>query len=471
MLRPTQLCLDDNILSIADIAINPEAVAELIPWELFEPVRVKYEKARFEHLKKETKKKNGEVKPRKGRPPKCAHKLFYISEEELEECRDEEPGIGGAPAYDFYSLLYAFSISPLYDCEANSASIWRELARNPGFVRACCFDPAEVPSVETLRRFNRIMSDEGLWGDISRITVENNIELGIIENTNTLVVDPTHHDGFASVKKPVKACRECKRLKDCKDIVYTCDVTDIVAKSKNYKLPGVKSVPVSLAGSEIPIAAMALNARVFDGKSLGDTLSFVKGRYPDLDIDTVIADGALDSVDNRKITRKVMKASLVTPVCPRRNKKKKVDARGIDHVDTYGIPVCAQGHRMELLGRDEKRGQYIWAALSITPPGRMRRLPARRNASALLPQQERQGLPHQRARVPPGQLGVPPALKEAQEALRHAHPDRENHIQGQEDAILREVLRQRQEGAPGVCRQVRHRLQSHRLRRLGDMNQ
>ena len=367
MFRPTQLCLDDNILSIADIAINPEAVADLIPWELFEPVRVKYEKARFEHLKKETRKKNGETKPRKGRPPKCAQKLFHRSAEELSECRDEEPGIGGAPAYDFHCLLYAFLLSPLYDCEANSASIWRELARNPGFVRACCFDPGEVPSVETLRRFNRIMSGEGLWGEVSTIMVEKNIELGIIENTGTLVVDPTHHDGFASVKKPVKACRECKRRGNCKEVVYTCDVTDIVAKSKNYKLPGVKSVPVSLAGSEIPIAAMALNARTFDGKSLEDTLSFVKGRYPDLKVDTVMADGAFNSADNRKIARKVMNASLVTPVCPRRNKKKKVDARGMDHVDTYGIPVCVEGHRMELLGRDEKRGQYIWGCPVFHP--------------------------------------------------------------------------------------------------------
>ena len=63
-------------------------------------------------------------------------KLFHIASEELSECQDEEPGIGGAPAYDFYSLLRAFLIAPLYDCEANAESIWRELVRNPGFVRA-----------------------------------------------------------------------------------------------------------------------------------------------------------------------------------------------------------------------------------------------------------------------------------------------------------------------------------------------
>ena len=94
-MKPTQLCLDDSILSIADIAINPEPVAEELPWELFEPVRESYEKAHFERLKKETRKRNGQAKKKKGRPPRCVRKLFHIAEEELEDCRDEEPGAGG----------------------------------------------------------------------------------------------------------------------------------------------------------------------------------------------------------------------------------------------------------------------------------------------------------------------------------------------------------------------------------------
>jgi len=54
MLKPTQMCLAHSMLSIADIAVSPEAVAELVPWELFEPVRVKYERARFERSKRQT---------------------------------------------------------------------------------------------------------------------------------------------------------------------------------------------------------------------------------------------------------------------------------------------------------------------------------------------------------------------------------------------------------------------------------
>ena len=150
-------------------------------------------------------------------------------------------------------------------------------------------------------------------------------------------------------------------------MVYTCDVTDIVAKSRNYRLPGVKSVVVSLAGSEIPIAGIAMNARVHDSKSLAGALDLVKRDYPDLEIDTVIADGAYDSEGNRKACRHVLDADLATPVCPRRNRKKKVDARGIDHVDTYGRPVCMAGRHMELLGRDTERGQYVWACPAFHP--------------------------------------------------------------------------------------------------------
>ena len=51
MLKPTQMCLDDTMLSIADIAIKGEPIAEEFPWELFEPVREACEKARFERSK------------------------------------------------------------------------------------------------------------------------------------------------------------------------------------------------------------------------------------------------------------------------------------------------------------------------------------------------------------------------------------------------------------------------------------
>ena len=97
------------------------------------------------------------------------------------------------------------------------------------------------------------------------------------------------------------------------------------------------------------------------------SLELVKRDYPELGIDAVIADGAYDSEANRTACRDVLDADLVVPVCPRRNRKKKVQARGIDHVDAYGRPVCMAGHHMELLGRDTERGQYIWACPAFHP--------------------------------------------------------------------------------------------------------
>jgi len=366
-LRTYQMALDDSMLSLSDIAVNPGVVAESFPWEVFEPVRKSYEQARFRHLKRQTKKANGQIKRGRGRPPSCARKLFFVAEEELARCAEDSPGAGGFPPYDFYPLLAAFLISPLYDCEQNAESIWRELVRNPSFACLCGFDAGDVPSPRTLRRFNRIMAEEGLWEETRKLAVANNIQEGVIEDSGRLIVDTTHHDGFASVHKPVKACRECSRIKNCRQVVHTCDVTDIVAKSRNYRLPGVKSVVVSLAGSEIPIAGIAMNARVHDSQSLSGALELVGRDYPDLEIETVIADGAYDSEANRKACRHVLDADLATPVCPRRNRKKKVDARGIDHVDAYGRPVCIAGHHMELLGRDTEREQYIWACPAFHP--------------------------------------------------------------------------------------------------------
>lgn len=366
-MRTYQMALDDSMLSLSDIAVNPEPVAASFPWELFEPVRVRYEQARFRHLKRQTKKANGQIKRDRGRPPSCARKLFFVAERELEQCDDDSPGAGGFPPYDFYPLLAAFLISPLYDCEPNAESTWRELNRNPSFASLCGFDAGDIPSPRTLRRFNRIMAEEGLWEETRKLAVTNNIQEGLIEDSGRLIVDVTHHDAFASVHKPVKACRECSRLANCKQVVYTCDVTDIVAKSRNYRLPGVKSVVVSLAGSEIPIAGIAMNARIHDSKSLAGALDLVKHDYPEMDIDAVIADGAYDSEANRTACRDVLDADLVVPVCPRRRGKKKVDARGIDHVDAYGRPVCMAGHHMELLGRDTEREQYIWACPAFHP--------------------------------------------------------------------------------------------------------
>ncbi len=101
-MRTYQMALDDSILSLSDIAVNPGPVAQEFPWEVFEPVRKRYEDARFRHLKRQTKKAKGQIKKKRGRPLKCTAKLFFVAEEELARCEDDSPGTGGFPAYDFH---------------------------------------------------------------------------------------------------------------------------------------------------------------------------------------------------------------------------------------------------------------------------------------------------------------------------------------------------------------------------------
>src|SRR5450759_4538262 len=198
------MALDDSMLSATNIAVNPGAVAESFPWEVFEPVRERYEEARFRHLKRQTRKANGQIKMDRGRPPSCARKLFFVAERELEQCDEDSPGAGGFPPYDFYPLLAAFLISPLYDCEQNAESIWRELMRNPSFTSLCGFEAGDVPSPRTLRRLSIIMAEEGLWEEARRLAVTNNLEEGLIEDSGRLIVDVTHHDAFPSVPTSVR---------------------------------------------------------------------------------------------------------------------------------------------------------------------------------------------------------------------------------------------------------------------------
>lgn len=158
-----------------------------------------------------------------------------------------------------------------------------------------------------------------------------------------------------------------------------------------------------------------------------------------MQIDVVIADGPYDSAADRNACRDTLDSSLVTPVCSRRRSKKKVDARGIDHVDAYGRPVCIAEHQMELLGRDTQREQYIWACCPAFHPLRsdekvtceLWETCCRRAANGRVYR-----------RLPADRLGAPSSLKNPQKALCHAHAGREDHLAREEGAVLREVLRQ-----------------------------
>ena len=97
----------------------------------------------------------------------------------------------------------------------------------------------------------------GLWNDLAWLLVVYNMEHQVFSCNGDIVVDPTHLDAFASVHRTCGACVTCPKAQSCQFQQDTCDMTGIVSKSKNLKLPGVKLNLACLPGSEIVIAALA----------------------------------------------------------------------------------------------------------------------------------------------------------------------------------------------------------------------
>jgi len=367
---PVQMPLDYSMATLAEAGPHPEVVACVFPWEVFSELEVKYEEARRRRNRRETKKRKGKLRRKRGRPPSCARKLLDVREYELAQCESEEPGAGGAPPYDFLSLLRCFLLAPFYECESSSEHISRELARNPRFCEVCGFTYGEAPSARTLRRFSRLMAEGRLWAEVARLSVEYNLAEKVISpDLSVVAADTTHHDGFASVKKPVKQCRECRRLSSCPEPILTCTVTDVVAKSRNYRLPGVKTAVLCDASSEVPLCGVAVNARCHDSQTLAPLLCEFRDRFPCLaaGVEWVLADGAYAGVDNHTEARSVLSAELLSPINPGRRKEIKSPARGIERIDARGVPHCIAGYAMVLITRDRVRREYIWGCPLLHP--------------------------------------------------------------------------------------------------------
>lgn len=284
----------------------------------------------------------------------------------LDVLPEDEPlappaGPGGAPAVPFAALIRAFVFAPFYEVEDNSAAIWRALANNPSWLQRCGFVENKLPNERTLQRFNHVMNWADLWGDARRLLVTASYDDGILPPPTRLAIDPGHEDGYAGVRRPCAACRSCAGCPR-EERVPTCDVTDIVSKRKTYQFPGVKGVFVTDVDAEMPLMALAVNARRFDGAGGAETARAVAEEYPPLvaTVKEVLLDGAYDAREEKAaIAAALGDADVLTPINPRNRKPVRVeDSRGIDHIDPSGVPHCVQGLAMRYRGKDEVRQQF-----------------------------------------------------------------------------------------------------------------
>lgn len=272
-----------------------------------------------------------------------------------------ERGVGGVEAVPFAPLFRAFLYAPFYEVEDNGAALFRALANNPTFLQRCGFPDNASPSERALQRFNYVMNAGGLWEEARRRLVEANFDDGFVAPPRRLAIDPTHRDGYASVKKPCAACRACAGCPKSEQ-VKTCDVTEIVAKRATFQFPGVKGVMVTDVDTELPIAEISVPASTNDGKTGALAARAVVESHPRLaeTVAEVSLDGAYDVRGEKKAISEVFKgADVLTPINPRGRKPVPVkDQRGVDHIDPYGVPHCVAEKPMLYRGKDEKRRQF-----------------------------------------------------------------------------------------------------------------
>ena len=392
--------------------------------------------------------------------------MLDVGEYELAQCESEEPGAGGAPAWPFLSLLRCFLLAPFYGCEGSAEHVARELSRNPRFAEVCGFSYGEAPSSRSLRRFSHIMSSRRAVGRggqaLSRAQPGGKV---ISPNLSCVVVDTTHHDAYASVKKPVSGCRACGHVDGCPDVVLTCDRTDIVAKSGNYRGPGVKAAVLCDSSSEIPLCGVAVHARSHDSQTLSPLLSEFRGRHPELAAEAkwVLADGAYAGVDNHTEARSILSSELLTPTGPGRRKETRRPARGIERMDARGVPHCIAGHAMVLITRDRVKKRYIWGCPAYHPE--------LSDGSSTCPVKGECSPRSSRGRVYRTNAAdfsqilweCPQHARRQQKRLRGTHLHRAGLLVSEEGLLLRALLGQGRGGAAGFHRPLRRLLQHRRF--------
>ena len=146
---------------------------------------------------------------------------FWDEVEETDKVSSGNPKGAGRKGQDFISYLKAFELAPVLRVEQNSEAIAGAIAGNPAFYVACEF--TSHPASRTLRNFDQIMCEYGLWDIVHDVTYRRNVEDKLIDENSedTLNIDNTHLLGYSTPGKYVKECRECELFEDCEDKVST----------------------------------------------------------------------------------------------------------------------------------------------------------------------------------------------------------------------------------------------------------
>ena len=288
---------------------------------------------------------------------------FWDDMEEVEIISsDRNPKGAGRKGQSFISYLKAFLLAPVLRVEQNSEAIAAEIAGNPAFYVACEF--TSHPAARTLRDFDQLMCESGLWDLVHDVAYRKNVVDKVIDEKteDTLNIDNTHLLGYSTPGKYMKECRECELFSDCEDKVSTDETADWYVKGK-YKCYYAHQIGMSqLAGSGAPVGCVVLNGKQYEPDSLKPLLVDVKENHLELDIDKVNGDGIFNSQACRNTVREILgnDAELFASVNPRNKKDIENPARGIAKITKHGTVQCIAGHEMVFLSKDYNTDSYIF---------------------------------------------------------------------------------------------------------------
>ena len=100
---------------------------------------------------------------------------------------DRNPNGAGRSGQDFISYLKAFLLAPVLRVEQNSEAIASAIAGNPAFYVACGF--THHPASRTLRYFDQIMCEYGLWDLVHDLSYRRNVEDGVIDESEEHILN------------------------------------------------------------------------------------------------------------------------------------------------------------------------------------------------------------------------------------------------------------------------------------------
>jgi hypothetical protein len=298
----------------------------------------------------------------------------------------------GKKPKDFFPLLKAFLGAVMMGYPPEPKEVHRLLTTNLLFLEGCGFVPKfafdkysfkHAPSLRKLEQFDQIMTIYGLWDEVKRTDVSNNLADGIIKPEDIIVGDTTHYYAYSafetfeytdekgnikkkSQSKTTKKCN-CKNKETCAhEWVLVDDGAGTIVKSSSKMHWGHKASILGFPGQGIAIDAVPVaDASTHDGKTIFPHIKQLLATYPILKgtIKTVLYDSAADAAELKKEFKEELGIELKTSMNPRVRKDITEDLpRGIAKITPYGYVICKEGKEMEYQGVRYADGKYIFSA-------------------------------------------------------------------------------------------------------------